>query len=84
MRPITEQQKILAKWLLKATLLGVKIGAVVVFLLGFVLICSQSAVAPVSGRLLGIYAVEYTMKTVKPYRHFFPKPYLINLEEETR
>ncbi|MBQ7908267.1 MAG: hypothetical protein IJ311_02065 [Elusimicrobiaceae bacterium] len=84
MRPVTEQQKKLYSLTLNGFFFIVKavtVGAVV--LIG-VLILSQSAVAPVSTRLLSTYALEYTTKTVKPYRHFFPKPYMVNLEEETR
>ena len=44
-----------------------------------VLIAGQSRVAPVSIHLLTAYATEYVVCTFKPYRHFFPEPYLIDL-----
>jgi len=60
-------------------------GAVKSFLVVFVfvfcvLIASQSAVAPVSLRLLSSYGMEYAVATFKPYRHYFPEPFLIELE----
>lgn len=48
------------------------------------LVVSQSTVAPVSTRMLTAYVVEYGMVKIKPYRHLFPKPYMVNLEQETR
>ena len=84
MLPVTRQQKTISLWLLKGFFFIVKTLTVCLFFLALVLVVSQSAVAPVSSRLLGMYAVEYTIKTVKPYRHFFPQPYMVNLEEETR
>ena len=47
-----------------------------------VLIVGQSTVAPVSVRLLTTYAVEYAVTKFKPYRPYFPRPYLINLEKK--
>ncbi len=44
------------------------------------LVAGQSAVAPVSLRLLTAYGMEYAVATFKPYRHLFPEPYLIDLE----
>ena len=82
MLPVTRQQKVLSLWILKGFFFTVKTATVCLLLLAAVLVISQSAVAPVSSRLLGLYAVEYATKTVKPYRHFFPKPYMVNLEEE--
>lgn len=46
------------------------------------LVVSQTSVAPISTRLLTAYALEYAVKTFKPYRHLFPEPYLIDLEQE--
>lgn len=46
------------------------------------LVVSQTSVAPVSSRLLSAYALEYAVKTFKPYRHLFPEPYLIDLAQE--
>ena len=45
-----------------------------------VLIASQFSVAPVSLRLLSAYGMEYATATFKPYRHYFPEPFLIELE----
>lgn len=44
------------------------------------LVAGQSSVAPVSARLLTSYAMEYAVGTFKPYRSYFPEPYLIDLE----
>ena len=46
------------------------------------LVAGQSAVAPVSLRLLTSYGMEYAVTTFKPYRHLFPEPYLIDLENK--
>lgn len=46
------------------------------------LVAGQSSVAPVSLRLLTTYGMEYAAATFKPYRHFFPEPYLIDLENK--
>lgn len=60
-------------------------GAVKSFLIVFVfvvcvLVTSQSAVAPVSLQLLSSRGMEYAAATFKPYRHYFPEPFLIELE----
>lgn len=59
----------------------VKMLFVLVILTGGALIAGQSSVSPVSVRLLTSYGMEYAIATFKPYRHFFPRPYLINLEK---
>ncbi len=46
------------------------------------LVAAQSSVAPVSARLLAALGVEYAARTFKPYRPYFPEPYLIQLEQE--
>ncbi len=46
------------------------------------LVAGQSSVAPVSLRLLTAYGMEYAVATFKPYRHLFPEPYLIDLENK--
>lgn len=46
-----------------------------------VLIAGQSRVAPVSVNLLTAYAMEYAVNTFKPYRGYFPEPYLIHIEK---
>ena len=84
MKPITYQQK---KWLpalLNGFLYLVKISVFVLLILAGVLVASQSAVSPVSTRLVGIYALEYSVRKVKPYRPFFPRPYKANLENYKR
>ena len=45
-----------------------------------VLVVGQSRVAPVSIHLLTAYATEYAVHKFKPYRGYFPEPYLIELE----
>ena len=47
-----------------------------------VLVAGQSTVAPVSVNLLTSYAMEYAVNTFKPYRHLFPEPYLIDLNNK--
>lgn len=84
MKPVTQPGS-LSRLALGGFFAVVKVLTVGLLLLVGVLVASQSAVAPVSARLLGTYALEYTAKTIKPYRHFFPQPYMVNLdEEETR
>ena len=46
-----------------------------------VLIVGQSRVAPVSVNLLTAYAMEYAVAALKPYRGYFPEPYLIHFED---
>ena len=58
----------------------VKIWFVLLVLVVGALVAGQSSVSPVSTRLLSAYAMEYAVTTFKPYRHFFPEPYLIDLE----
>lgn len=84
MKPVTEQQKIWVSMAIGGFFLGLKTVIIALLLLMGVLIASQSSVAPVSTRLLSTYAVEYAMYKVKPYRHFFPQPYLVNSEKEKR
>ena len=47
-----------------------------------VLVAGQSRVAPVSVNLLTTYAMEYAVSTFKPYRGYFPEPYLIDLQNK--
>ncbi len=55
--------------------------AVLLIVLGAgVLIAAQSSVAPVSVRLLTSYGIEYAAATLKPYRHLFPEPYPVKIE----
>ncbi|MBR3603723.1 MAG: hypothetical protein IKL48_03435 [Elusimicrobiaceae bacterium] len=81
MRAVTEQQKKLSSLALNGFFFVVKVLTIVFLVLTVTLILSQSSVAPVSSRLLSMYALEYATKTIKPYRHFFPQPYMVNLEE---
>ena len=53
--------------------------AAVVLVVG-VLAVGQSRVAPVSVNLLTSYAMEFAVTTLKPYRGYFPEPYLIHFE----
>ena len=45
-----------------------------------VFVIGQSTVAPVSVRLLTTYAMEYAVVHLKPYRGYFPEPYLVELD----
>ena len=69
-----------AVWLLKAFFMGVKTLFVLAALTVGALVAGQSSVAPVSVHLLTSYGMEYAVATFKPYRHWFPEPYLIELE----
>ncbi len=68
--------------LFKAFFMSVKTLFVLLALTVGALVAGQSSVAPVSARLLTSYAVEYAVATFKPYRHWFPEPYLIDLENK--
>lgn len=82
MQPLSRQKKMLSKWLFSGFIFAIKSALIILCVLVIVLVVSQSSVAPVSTRLLSTYALEYTTQTIKPYRHYFPKPYMVNLEEE--
>ncbi|WP_428040873.1 hypothetical protein [Candidatus Avelusimicrobium fimicolum] len=69
-----------AVWLLKAFFMSVKTLFVLAALTVGALVAGQSSVAPVSVHLLTSYGMEYAVATFKPYRHWFPEPYLIELE----
>ncbi len=83
MRPVTEQQKTLSSLTLSGFFFIIKTMTLSLLILTAVLVASQSAVAPVSTRLLGIYAIQYAVQSIKPYRHFFPRPYMVPEEEIT-
>lgn len=69
-----------AVWLLKAFFMSVKTLFILAALTVGALVAGQSSVAPVSVHLLTSYGMEYAVATFKPYRHWFPEPYLIELE----
>lgn len=54
----------------------VKAILITIFLIGVVLIAGQSTVSPVSVRLLTTYGMEYAVSRFKPYRDYFPEPYV--------
>lgn len=60
------------------------IGFVLCTVIGGTLILSQEGTSPVRTRLLLAYGVEYAVVHAvvhfKPIRHWFPEPYLIDLE----
>ena len=60
---------------------AVKLAVVLFVLTVGVLVAGQSSVAPVSVRLLTSYGMEYAVATFKPYRHLFPEPHLIQVED---
>ena len=84
MKPVTEQQKTLASLAFNGFFFIVKTLTAALLVLAAVLVVSQSAVAPVSTRLVGVYAVEYAAKIIKPYRHLFPQPYMVQIEDEEK
>ena len=53
---------------------------IILVLIITVFIVGQSTVAPVSVRLLTTYAMGYAVDRLKPYRGYFPEPYLIELD----
>ena len=76
-RTFAEQSAIWAFRTFFAVVKAVFIGLVLVVA---VLAAGQSRVAPVSVRLLTTYAMEYAVTSFKPYRGYFPEPYLIQLD----
>lgn len=58
----------------------VKAVFVALILIVAALVAGQSRVAPVSVNLLSAYAMEYAVSTFKPWRGYFPEPYLIHIE----
>lgn len=76
--------QIICRWMLKGFFFSVKALTVILLVLAGALLISQSSVAPVSTQFLSTYAVEHAANTIKPYRHFFPRPYMVEIEEETR
>ena len=80
MQPVTKQQQSLPGLAFTAFFFIVKLITVGLLFLIIVLGVSQSAVAPVSTQLVGSYVLQYTIKAVKPYKIFFPKPYMVNLD----
>ncbi len=82
MQPLARQQKMLSVWLFNGFVFVIKTFITALGILTLVLVVSQSSVAPISTRLLSTYALEYATHTIKPYRHFFPKPYMVSSEDE--
>ena len=82
MKPVTEQEKTLFPKAVSLFFFTIKMVLVVLCLFVAILIVSQSAVAPVSTRLLSTYAVEYALHKVKPYRVYFPQPYMVTSEKK--
>ncbi len=67
-------------FVLRAFFSVLKVTVVLLVLTVGVLVAGQSSVAPVSMRLLTSYGMEYAVTKFKPYRPWFPEPYLINIE----
>lgn len=84
MKPVTEQEKTLLPTLFNLFFFTIKSLVLVLILFAGILIISQSSVSPVSTRILSMYALEYGEYKIKPYRIYFPRPYVVNLEEKTR
>ena len=84
MRPVTEQEKTLFPKAVSLFFFTIKMILIVLCLFAAILIVSQSAVAPVSTRLLSTYAVEYALYKVKPYRVYFPQPYMIGSKKNEK
>lgn len=78
MKPtFTEQSARLAFNTFFALVKGMLIACVLIVA---VLVAGQSTVAPVSVKLLTSYAMEYAVASFKPYRGYFPEPYIIDLD----
>ena len=60
----------------------IKASLVALVLVVAVLVAGQSKVAPVSARLLTTLAMEGAITLFKPYRSYFPQPYLIDLHQK--
>ncbi len=75
---LTEQSAAVA---LRMFFAFVKAAFVALVLIVGVLVAGQSRVAPVSINLLTAYAMEFAVNTFKPYRGYFPQPYLIHIEK---
>ncbi len=71
-----------ARICIKAIFIFFKTLTVLAVLTVAALVAAQSSVAPVSARLLVSLGVEYASRNLKPYRPYFPEPYLIQLEQE--
>ena len=82
MRPVTQPQKTLVSLALGGFFFIVKTLTAALLVLAAVLVVSQSAASPVSTRLLGVYAMQYSAQTIQTYWHCFPQPYLVNLEDD--
>ncbi len=80
MKPTFAEQS--AAVVLRTFFACVKAVFVALVLIVGVLVAGQSRVAPVSVNLLTTYAMEYAVSTFKPYRGYFPEPYLIQLEQK--
>lgn len=76
--PLAQQA---SRFVIQIIFSAVKLVAVLFVLVVSVLVAGQSSVAPVSVRFLTSRGMEYAAATLKPYRHFFPEPYLINVED---
>ncbi len=76
--PLAQQA---SRFIIQIIFSAVKLVAVLFVLVVSVLVAGQSSVAPVSVRFLTSRGMEYAAATLKPYRHFFPEPYLINVED---
>ncbi|MCQ2410654.1 MAG: hypothetical protein MJ053_03970 [Elusimicrobiaceae bacterium] len=73
-----------AEFVLQAFFSLVKIAVVCFMLVAGALAAGQSAVAPLSVRLLTVYGIEYAARAWKPYRHFFPQPYVADFQTNKR
>lgn len=69
-----------AQWAFGAFFTLVKTAGIGLVLVVAVLAVGQSRVAPVSVRLLTSYAMEYAVSSFKPYRGYFPEPYVIEFD----
>ncbi len=58
----------------------VKAILITILLVVAVLVAGQSTIAPVSIRLLTTYGMEYAVARFKPYRGYFPEPYVLKFD----
>ena len=66
----------------KIMFFSVKVVIVLLILISGIFIAAQSSIAPVSMRLLTEYGMEYATNTFKPFRPYFPEPFLIKLHQK--
>jgi hypothetical protein len=71
----------LLQMLLSVYSLFIKTIVVIVLLLSFIMLLSQTSFCPLNLRLLADYSFETTLAVFRPYKTAFPKPLEIETED---